>query len=87
MWTLRLNNVYNGPFKPSEYTEKDHMTMVPNDQYNAGQKAQVEKIVLRYIDDPAVALNAYRAGEIDATISSPDQGRIHGLFQCPGIPR
>lgn len=27
------------------------------------------------------------AGEIDATISSPDQGRIHGVFQCPGIPR
>ena len=27
------------------------------------------------------------AGEIDATISSPDQGRIHGLFQCPGVPR
>lgn len=66
-WPDPMNNVYNGPFKPSEYTEKDHMTMVPNDQYNAGQKAQVSKLTLRYIDDPAVALNAYRAGEIDAT--------------------
>jgi oligopeptide transport system substrate-binding protein len=66
-WPAPLDNVYNGPFKPAAYTEKDKMEVVPNDQYNAGQKAQVEKIVLRYIDDPAVALNAYRAGEIDAT--------------------
>jgi oligopeptide transport system substrate-binding protein len=66
-WPAPMDNVYNGPFKPSAYTEKDKMEIVPNEQYNAGQKAQVEKIVLRYIDDPAVALNAYRAGEIDAT--------------------
>ncbi|MEO8541126.1 MAG: hypothetical protein ABI577_15395 [bacterium] len=26
-------------------------------------------------------------GEIEATITSPDQGRITGLFQCPGIPK
>ncbi len=66
-WPAPMDNVYNGPFKVSAYTEKDKMEVVPNDQYTAGQKAQVEKIVLRYIDDPAVALNAYRAGEIDAT--------------------
>ena len=67
-WPGPMDNVYNGPFKPSAYTEKDKMELVPNDQYTAGQKAQVEKIVLRYIDDAAVALNAYRAGEIDATL-------------------
>ncbi len=66
-WPDPLDNVYNGPFKPSAYTEKASMELVPNDQYNAGQKAQVQKIVLKYIDDAAVALNAYRAGEIDAT--------------------
>jgi oligopeptide transport system substrate-binding protein len=43
------------------------MTVVPNDQYAGANKAQVEKIIIKYIDDPAVALNAYRAGEIDAT--------------------
>jgi oligopeptide transport system substrate-binding protein len=66
-WPAPLDNVYNGPFKPSAYTEKDSMTLVPNDQYSLPEKAKVEKIVLKYIDDPAVALNAYRAGEIDAT--------------------
>lgn len=66
-WLGPLQNVYNGPFKPSAFTEKDRMELVPNDQFAGPQKAQVEKLVLRYIDDPAVALNAYRAGEIDAT--------------------
>jgi len=66
-WPGPLENVYNGPFKPSQYTEKDKMTLVPNDQYTQKEKAKVEKIVLRYIDDAAVALNAYRNGEIDAT--------------------
>jgi oligopeptide transport system substrate-binding protein len=67
-WPAPLDNVYNGPFKPSEYTEKDHMTLVPNDNYSGASKAKVEKLVLRYIDDPAVALNAYRNNEIDATL-------------------
>ncbi len=26
-------------------------------------------------------------GEIEATITAPNQGRITGLFQCPGIPK
>ena len=67
-WPGPMENVYNGPFKPSAYTEKDKMELVPNDLYAGGQKAQVQKLILRYIDDPAVALNAYRAGEIDASL-------------------
>lgn len=67
-WPGPLENAYNGPFKPSQYTEKDKMTLVPNDNYAGKQKAQVEKLVLRYIDDATVALNAYRNNEIDATI-------------------
>ena len=67
-WPAPMDNVYNGPFKPSAYTEKSGITLVPNEQYTGAVKAQVEKIVIKYIDDPAVALTAYRAGEIDATI-------------------
>lgn len=26
-------------------------------------------------------------GDLEATISSPDQGRVTGQFQCPGIPK
>lgn len=66
-WPAPLDNVYNGPFMPSEYTEKDHMTLVPNPNWSGSDKPKVEKIVLRYIDDLSVANNAYRNGEVDAT--------------------
>ena len=66
-WPGPLENVYNGPFMPKAWTEKSQIELVPNPQYTGKQKAQVEKIVIKYIDDAAVALNAYRTGEIDAT--------------------
>ncbi len=67
-WPGPMQNVYNGPFKPSEYVDKDRLVLVPNPEYTLPEKAKVEKLVLRYIEDPAVALNAYKTGEIDATI-------------------
>ncbi|MEO6044171.1 MAG: peptide ABC transporter substrate-binding protein [Tepidiformaceae bacterium] len=66
-WPGPLENVYNGPFMPKAYTEKDRIELVPNPNYSLPEKAKIEKLVIRYIDDPAVALNAYRTGEIDAT--------------------
>jgi oligopeptide transport system substrate-binding protein len=66
-WPGPLDNVYNGPFMPKAYTEKDRIELVPNPNWSGAEKAKVEKIVIRYIEDPAVALNAYRAGEIDST--------------------
>ena len=66
-WPGPLENVYNGPFMPKEYTEKDHLTLIPNPNWSGKEKPKVEQIVIRYIDEAAVAMNAYRNGEIDAT--------------------
>ena len=66
-WPGPLENVYNGPFMPKAYTEKSQIELVPNPNYSLPEKAKIEKLVIKYIDDPAVALNAYRTGEIDAT--------------------
>lgn len=72
-WPGPMDNLYNGPFMPSSYTEKDHLDLVPNPNWVGKQKAQVAKITIKYIDDLAVANNAYRNGEIDATaVNSPD---------------
>jgi len=66
-WPAPLANAYNGPFMPSAYTEKSSIELVPNPNWSGAQKPQVAKIVIKYIDDVAVADNAYRNGEIDAT--------------------
>ena len=67
-WPGPMESVYTGPFMPSKYTEKNSLELVPNPNWSGANKPKVEKIVLRYIDDPAVATQAYRAGEIDATV-------------------
>jgi len=66
-WPGPLENTYNGPFMPSAYSEKSSITLVPNPNWTGKQRAQVARIVIKYIDDLSVANNAYRSGEIDAT--------------------
>ena len=34
-----------------------------------------------FVEDPG------DTGELDMIITTPDQGRVHGFFQCPGIPK
>ncbi len=66
-WPGPLENVYNGPFMPSAYTDQDSMELVINPNWAGANKPKVEKIILKYIDDSALAETAYRAGEIDIT--------------------
>jgi oligopeptide transport system substrate-binding protein len=68
-WPAPLDNVYNGPFMPSKYTEKASLELVPNPNWS-GTTVGVEKVVVKYVDDPAVLNQAYRAGEIDATVAN-----------------
>lgn len=69
-WPAPLEIPYNGPFKASKYTEKSSMELVPNENWIGAEKPKVEKIILKYVDDPAVLNNAYRAGEVDATVAN-----------------
>lgn len=64
--------LYNGPFMVKDYTLKDHMTLVPNPNWE-GKAVGVEKIVFRYIDDPVAALNAYKTGELDVATAPSSQ--------------
>ncbi len=72
-WPGPLENLYNGPFMPKAYTEKASIELVPNPNWAGKVKPKVEKIVIRYIDDAAVANNAYRAGELDATVANSSE--------------
>jgi oligopeptide transport system substrate-binding protein len=68
-WPGPMDNVYNGPYMPKAYTEKASLELAPNPNWS-GQTVGAEKIVLKYVDDPAVLNQAYRANEIDATIAN-----------------
>ncbi len=63
--------VYNGPYIATEYVKQDHITFVPNPNWAApeGIKPTLDKIIAKFIEDNAVADNAFRSGELDAAIA------------------
>jgi ABC-type oligopeptide transport system substrate-binding subunit len=79
-WPGPVENVYNGPFMPTAYTEQSEMVLEPNPNW-AGTPVGVEKVVLKYVDDPAVLNQAYRAGEVNATVvNKPEIGALRTEF-------
>ncbi len=71
-WPGPLEGAYTGPYMPTAYVARARMELGPNPNW-IGTPVKTGKIVIRYIDDLAVATQAYRAGEVDATsVSSAD---------------
>jgi oligopeptide transport system substrate-binding protein len=56
--------VGNGLFKISDYTPKDHLTLVPNGQYWGGSP-KLQKIIYSFISDGNTAFAKYRTGDLD----------------------
>jgi peptide/nickel transport system substrate-binding protein len=56
--------VGSGPFKFEEWRSSQYISLVRNENYH-GQKAYVDKVIFRVIEDDAVALNALKAGDLD----------------------
>jgi oligopeptide transport system substrate-binding protein len=57
---------YNGPYIMTEYVPQDHATLVPNPEWAAPNDVSptLDTLTIRFIDDNAVADNAYRADEL-----------------------
>lgn len=58
---------YNGPYVLTAYNAGDSAVLEPNPNWAApnGISPTLDKLTLRFIDDFAVADNAYRTGEVD----------------------
>lgn len=53
-----------GPFMLGSWDKGQQLTLVPNPEY-WGEKAKVEKVIVKIIGDPTARTQALRAGEID----------------------
>jgi peptide/nickel transport system substrate-binding protein len=56
--------VGSGPFKFEEWRTGQYISVVRNENYH-GQKAYLDRVIFRVIEDDAVALNALKGGELD----------------------
>ena len=73
-WKTAENHIGNGPFKVTGIDEDQRWTFAANDNYWQG-RPKLDGIEYRYVEDAAVALEAYRSGDLDMV-----------LLQAPQIP-
>ncbi len=79
-WTLSPETyISNGPFKMSEWKEKESITFVKNENYWNAKNVKLETLEMKLIDDAVTYLNAFKSGEIDI-IESPPQAEIPTLL-------
>ena len=71
-WKDPANHIGNGPFKIVEIEEDQLIAFEANDNYWQGRPA-MDRIEYVYITDAAVALEAYRAGDLDHVQLEPPQ--------------
>lgn len=71
-WKKAENHIGNGPFKVTGIDEGQQWTFAANDNYWQGRPL-LNGIEYRYVDDSAVALEAYRAGDLDIVQLQSDQ--------------
>ncbi len=66
----KTNPVGTGPFKFSKWAKGSSIEMVRNDSY-WGQPVALSKATLRFIPDPAAAVSAMLAGDVDGFANFP----------------
>ncbi|MFN8678379.1 MAG: peptide ABC transporter substrate-binding protein [Thermomicrobiales bacterium] len=71
-WKSAENHIGNGPFKVTSIAEDQEWTFEANDNYWQG-RPKLDGIDYVYVDDAAVALEAYRAGDLDIVSLEPPQ--------------
>jgi oligopeptide transport system substrate-binding protein len=71
-WKSAENHIGNGPFKVTGVEEDQQWTFEANDNYWQG-RPKLDGIEYRYVEDAAVALEAYRTGDLDIVQLEPPQ--------------
>jgi oligopeptide transport system substrate-binding protein len=71
-WKSAENHIGNGPFKVTAIDEDQQWTFEASDNYWQG-RPKLDGIEYVYVDDSAVALEAYRAGDLDIVSIQPPQ--------------
>ncbi|WP_300050471.1 ABC transporter substrate-binding protein [Sulfitobacter sp.] len=64
--TNNANPVGSGPFKFDSWTRGDRLTLVKNPDHRDAADVALDKVVFRFISDPAAATAAMMAEELDA---------------------
>jgi peptide/nickel transport system substrate-binding protein len=73
-----------GPFKITEFTPGETVTLQRNDQY-WGARAHLDQIVVRLVPDSDAQIDALRNDEADLIAPQPTADLINHIKQLPGV--
>lgn len=71
-WKTAENHIGNGPFKITSIAEDQEWSFAANENYWQGRPV-IDAIHYIYVEDAAVALEAFRAGDLDIVSLEPTQ--------------
>lgn len=72
-WTEAANIVTNGPFKLARWEHDSRIDLVKWDQWRNADEVALQRVNGRMISDGITAVQAFEAGELDATGSLPPE--------------
>lgn len=75
----------NGAYLLDEYVENQYLTLKANPDFKGKNKASVETITVRYIDDPMAQVQALQNGEVDLIGPQASADVRSALEALPGI--
>lgn len=89
-WALSPETyVSNGPFKMTEWSEKESMTFIKNENYWDADNVKLEKLTFKLVTDETTAYSELKAGNFDVVNSVPsneiEPGKEEGLVHI--IPK
>ena len=76
--------VSSGPLKFGSWNKGRDMTLVRNERF-WGETQAPEQVVLRFIEDSTVQVQALRGGEIDVLSSQPQLDLVEQVREVPGV--
>jgi oligopeptide transport system substrate-binding protein len=79
-WTDPANQIGNGPFQVTQMEQDQLIAFEANEHYWGG-RPKLDGLELIYVADPAVALEAYNAGDLD--IMQPDPAQYPAIQSDP----
>ncbi|MCU1558393.1 MAG: uncharacterized protein JWN09_2388 [Microbacteriaceae bacterium] len=73
--------VGTGPYTITDFVAGDHLTLTANPRYTGTHKPRFERVVVRFITDPLVAVDAFRKGEVDVVAPQPSPDVVKELMK------
>lgn len=77
--------VASGPFEFENWTKGQNITLVRNEEYWGEQKARLDKIVFRFIEDSNSQVQALRGEEVDMFYPQPQLELVEQVSELEGV--